>query len=326
MKKASLFRVFGVAAAMLLSLPMYAQEGPKISGFLQTNYTADDNEQNNNSFGINRARLSVSGNLFKEGEKKVDYKLQVDFKGTPKLVDLWVKYAFNNHFGIQLGQAKTLLTYENSEYAPVKLQFIDYSLAVRKFAMDGGCTGRDLGIQVFGKFFQKEGYSLLTYQAGLFNGNGINKTDDNQGKDLMGRLMVNPVKELTLSAYNLSRLGDGSNTHNFSRTGFGANYDSEKLFARTEYIWGYANGGQQNGAYGLAGYKFNQDLSLGVRYDYYNSDIDTKNQSDYISAALSYYPVKNLRLQLDYTYKIETDAVGDKANGNAVAFQATIIY
>ncbi len=325
MKRSRIIRLFSVAVAMSLSLPLFAQEGPKISGFLQTNYKADTDTLNNNTFGINRARLSVSGNLLKEGEKKVDYRLQVDFAGTPKLVDLWLKFAFNNHFGIQFGQAKTLLTYENSEYAPVKLQFIDYSLAVKKFAMDGN-TGRDLGIQVFGKFFQKEGYSLLTYQAGLFNGNGINKTDNNQGKDLMGRLMVNPIKELTLSAYNLSRLGEGSNTYNFSRTGVGANYDSDKLFARAEYIWGYANGGQQNGAYGLAGYKFNQDLSLGVRYDYYDSNIDAKNKSEHITAALSYYPVKNLRLQLDYTYKMETNLLAQKKNNSAVAFQATIIY
>lgn len=325
MKKAILIRLLCVAVAMSCSLTVYAQESPKISGFLQTYYSADDNELNNNTFGIKRARLSLSGNLFKEDQKKVDYRLQVDFANSPMIVDLWLKYAFNDHFGIQFGQAKTPLSYENSEYAPVKLQFIEYSLAVKKFAMNGN-TGRELGIQAYGKFFAKDGYSILTYQAGVFNGNGINTTDNNQGKDFIGRIMVNPLKELTLSAYNLSRMGQESSTNKFSRTGFGANYDSDHFFARAEYIFGYAFGSNQDGAYALGGYKFSKDLSLGVRYDYYCANLDGKAKSDHITAGLSYYPVKNLRMQLDYSYKIETNNLGNKTNNNSVALQATIIY
>lgn len=315
-----------VAAALMAGYTTYAQENVKVSGFVQTGYTADDNENNNNTFYVKRARMSLSGNLLKEAEKKVDWKMQVDFASSPKLIDLFVKYSFNDHFGIQFGQAKTPLSYENSEYNPIKLQMIDYSLVVRNLAMSNGCTGRDLGVQVYGKFFNQDGYSLLTYQAGIFNGNGINRTDDNQGKDFIGRLMFNPFKELTLSAYNLSRMGEGNAEHNFARTGFGANYDSDKVYGRAEYITGWANGLQQNGAYALAGYKFNENLNAGVRYDYYTGNVDGNAKSDHITAGVSYYPVKNLRLQANYIFKMETDAANEKTNTNAFSFLATIIY
>lgn len=315
-----------MAAALMAGYTTYAQENVKVSGFVQSGYTADDNENVNNTFYIKRARMSLSGNLLKEGEKKVDWKMQVDFASSPKLIDLFVKYAFNDHIGIQLGQAKTPLSYENSEYSPVKLEMIDYSLVVRNLAMSNGCTGRDLGVQLFGKFLPQDGYSLITYQAGLFNGNGINKSDDNQGKDFIGRIMVNPFKELTLSAYNLSRMGESKNPYNFARTGFGANYDTESLYGRVEYMSGYANGLQQTGAYALAGYKFNESLNAGIRYDYYTANVDGKAKSDHITAGVSYYPVKNLRLQANYIFKMETDATSKTTNTNGVSFLATIVY
>lgn len=315
-----------MAALMLAGYTTNAQENVKISGFVQTGYSADDNENVNNTFYVKRARMSLSGNLLNEGGKKVDWKMQAEFSGTPKLIDFYVKYAFNDHIGIQLGQSKTPLSYENSEYNPVKLQMIDYSLVVQKLAMANKCTGRDLGVQLFGKFLPQDGYSMISYQAGLFNGIGINVNDDNQGKDFIGRVMVNPFKDLTLSVYNLSRLGESMNYHNFSRSGFGANYDCEQLYGRAEYMWGYDNGLQQSGAYALAGYKFNQDLNAGIRYDYYTADVDGNAKSEHITAGLSYYPVKNLRLQFNYIFKMETNAANKTTNTNGVNFLATIVY
>lgn len=326
-------KLFCIAAALLAGYSANAQENVKVSGFLQTGYTVDEDQ--NNTFYIKRARMSLSGNLFNESPKKVDYKLQVDFSGTPKLIDLWVKYAFNEHIGIQLGQAKTPFAFENSEYSPTKLEFIDYSVATRKLAMANGSTGRDLGIQLYGKFLPQDGYSLITYQAGFFNGNGINKSDDNHGKDLIGRLMVNPLKELTLSGYFQSRLGDHERTLNagtpydpdhFSRTGFGANYDSKTIFARAEYMWGYANGIKQNGAYAQAGYKVSSDLSFGARYDYYTANTKSDEKVDVVTVAANYFPVKNLRLQLNYSLQSNTDALGDKTSSNSINFLTTIIY
>lgn len=323
-----------IAAALLTGFSANAQENVKVSGFLQSGYSIDDNDANDNTFYIKRARMSLSGNLLNESPRKVDYKLQVDFAGTPKLIDLWVKYAFNEHIGIQFGQAKTPLAFENSEYAPVKLEFIDYSIATRNLAMANGCTGRDLGIQLFGKFLPQDGYSLISYQAGFFNGNGINKSDVNKGKDLIGRVMVNPLKELTLSGYFLSRLGGHEHTggkviydiDHFSRTGFGANYDSKNIFARAEYMWGYANGTKQNGAYAQGGYKVNSDLNFGVRYDYYTINTKADAKVDAVTVAANYYPVKNLRLQLNYTLQQNTDNLGKKSSTNGINFLTTIIY
>jgi len=305
----------------------------KVSGFLQTGYTLD--EDHNNTFYTKRARMSLSGDLFNEGEQKLSYKAQVDFAGTPKLIDMFVKYSFNNHIGIQLGQAKTPLSFENSEYAPTKLEFIDYSLVVRKMAMAGGCTGRDLGVQLFGSFLPQDGYNMITYQAGFFNGEGINATDVNIGKNLIARVMVNPLKELTLSAYFLSRLGDHTDpllvgtpydVSHFSRTGAGVNYDTDQYFARAEYIYGYQNGTKAEGAYGQLGYKFSPKVNMGVRYDYYTDNVDGKAKNNNVSVAANYTPVKNFRLQFNYILQQNTDALDNTDTTNGISILATLTY
>ena len=62
-------------------------------------------------------------------------------------------------------------------------------------------NGRDLGLEFVGSAFKKEGFSLLNYELAIFNGHTLNANDNNESKDIVGRLIVNPIKELSVAGY-----------------------------------------------------------------------------------------------------------------------------
>ena len=183
-------------------------EMPKISGFVQGMYQAnlsDKGDLLDNTLRMRRVRLSVDGNL----SKTVSYKIQGDFTRSPMLVDAFIKYKPCREFAIQLGQFKTPFTLE-SPINPVNLEIFDYGESVQqlvgyKDVCGVGALGRDLGLMATGSLFPVENangyqYSIVDYAVGVFNGNGANQLDNNNRKDVVGRLEVHPgLKALTLS-------------------------------------------------------------------------------------------------------------------------------
>ena len=181
---------------------------PKISGFVQSMYLANLNDDGgliDNTFRMRRVRMSVEGTLF----KGLTYKIQGDFSRSPMLVDAFLKYKPCNEFAIQIGQFKTPFSIE-SPINPVNLEIFDYGESVQKLVgysdvCGVGSLGRDLGIMATGSLFpiekqNGEKFGLVDYSIGVFNGNGANQLDNNNRKDVVGRLDVHPgLKDLTLS-------------------------------------------------------------------------------------------------------------------------------
>ena len=183
-------------------------EMPRISGFVQGMYQANLNEDGNlidNTFRMRRVRLSVDGTLF----KGLTYKIQGDFVRSPMLVDAYLKYKFCDAFALQLGQFKTPFSIE-SPINPVNLEIFDYGEGIQKLVgysdvCGVGGLGRDIGLMATGKLFPVKGeegikYHVVEYALGVFNGNGPTVLDNNNRKDIAGRLEVHPgLKNLTLS-------------------------------------------------------------------------------------------------------------------------------
>ena len=275
-------------------------EMPRISGFVQGMYQAnlsDEGELKDNTLRMRRVRLSVDGNL----SKTVSYKIQGDFTRSPMLVDAFIKYKPCREFAIQVGQFKTPFTIE-SPINPVNLEIFDYGEAVQqlggyKDVCGVGALGRDLGVMATGSLFPVEGeegykYSIVDYSIGVFNGNGANNLDNNNRKDLVGRLEVHPgLKALTLSGsyyygmYRNTTVEDEIAANGVARgkTVFpngvrnrwaaGIQYNDDKLVLRGEYISGQTDckiGGldeqgdalildqilNSKGYYAVAGYNF----------------------------------------------------------------------
>lgn len=72
-------------------------------------------------------------------------------------------------------------------------------------------AGRDIGAQLYGGLIKRNGYNIINYNLAVFNGSGINRKDDNKSKDFVGRIMVNPIRELTIGAYY--QYGEGEYIH-----------------------------------------------------------------------------------------------------------------
>lgn len=303
---------------------------PKISGFVQGLYQAnltDEGELSGNTFRLRRVRLSVDGTLF----KGLTYKIQGDFVRSPMLVDAYLKYKVCDEFAIQLGQFKTPFSIE-SPINPVNLEIFDYGESVQKLVgysdvCGVGSLGRDLGIMATGSLFpvetqNGEKFGIVDYSIGVFNGNGANQLDNNNRKDIVGRLEVHPgLKALTLSGsfyYGKYTKDDNVNcTRN--RWAAGAQYNDGNLVIRGEYIsgttgvahtvipedLGYYN---SNGYYAVAGYNFklgkegNQTLMPVLRYEHFTADqAITKGGTNWYTAGINYWPLKCLNFKLDYS-------------------------
>ncbi len=335
--------------------PKSGFEWPKISGFVQAFYTANMDDQGNlldNEFKIRRARLSIDG---KFGER-FSYKLQGDFSGTPALVDAYLKFKACDAFSIQIGQFKTPFSLE-SPLNPVNLEIYDYGEAITKLVgykdvCGVGKLGRDLGVMASGSLFavKKEGktlYHVVDYSIGVFNGNGANFADNNNRKDIVGRLNIHPgLKDLTLSGsyYNGKYSTDVVDRGTRNRWAVGAQYDNGSLIVRAEYIsgvTGYNTVADTNniilsedrflssGYYAVAGYNFklgkekSQQLMPVLRYEHFTRDVSlAKSGTTFYTAGVSYWPIKYVNIKLNYqliqTHNLIGEATYKKAFANRV--------
>ena len=359
MKRKSLLLIVVMFALTSLST-INAQEKKKligdylsISGWMNIQYDYESQLSNDaatldqiNTFNVRRARLDFKGNLC----KNVEFRVQGDLAGTPKLVDGFVKIKLQKYFNIQVGQFKIPFTFENPQ-SPLTLEGIEYAQVISKLSgysdISGVTTysgGRDVGVMIYGNVFKFERNGkeipILTYKLGMFNGNGMNKKDANTLKDIAGSVEVCPgVEGLMLAAsyyggnYYLSATGnDNANRDRFT---VGGKYENGRLTVRSEYIIGtteMAKGEEtynleSDGFYVSAGYWFNmkeQKIRPVARYDFFRQNIDTpETNSTYYMVGIDWWPYKNLRLLVNYTMK---DKPGFDYMGNLWQAQLSVKF
>lgn len=319
---------------------------PKISGFVQGLYQAnldDKGELKDNTFRMRRVRLSVEGNLF----KGLTYKIQGDFSRSPMLVDAFLKYKVCNEFAIQIGQFKTPFSIENP-INPLNLEIFDYGESIQKLVgysdvCGVGSLGRDLGIMATGSLFPVEmqngqKFSIVDYSIGLFNGNGANQLDNNNRKDLVGRLDIHPgLKALTLSgSYYYGKYYKDEDYNGIrNRWAAGLQYNDGKLVIRGEYLSGTTGyqGFEGEGApkkfnslgyYAEAGYNFQfgkegkeHKLMPVLRFEHFEQQTgvwgahttdhvvyylpNVSAPTSYYTVGINYWPIKSVNFKLDYS-------------------------
>lgn len=128
---------------------------PQIGGLVDFRYQYATSSQNYNSgkngFDIRRAYLNLKGNATKE----LSYYLQVDFAGTPKILDAYAEWKPSKYIGLQAGQFKVPYTLENP-YSPNDLETIDNSQVITALVTDiagNKNNGRDIGVSLNGSLF-----------------------------------------------------------------------------------------------------------------------------------------------------------------------------
>jgi phosphate-selective porin OprO and OprP len=186
-------------------LPVYVQQrGPELKlvlgGFIQANFEDGDVSAFEGRFGLTalkdrfrlrRARINLTGDF----AEQFDFKVEGDFENSDGLsssrtafeaTDIFVNWHQFPEAQVKLGQWKAPFGLEQTT-PDTTLYVIERSLPTGAITPE-----RQIGVQLWGKPFTNiwpEGKDLLTYYAGIFNGNGRNTTvNDNNNFMYVGRL------------------------------------------------------------------------------------------------------------------------------------------
>ena len=323
-------KLFTFLALSLLSLGAFAQEAqqatsadygykqtgfmstPKVGAYIIGSYKYSDLAGANDGpgFGCRLIRAYVDGSIFN------DFKYRVQFQaggGTPHVKDYYIEWAKYKEFSVKMGQFKRAFTFENP-MNPWDVGVGDFSFLVQKFAGMGdrlgeaNMGGRDQGIQFQGDLFPvgDEQYRLLHYQLGVWNGQGINATDVNSTKDIIGTIQFQPIKGLYVGAFGWkgSWTNAGGTELKRERVSFGTKFDRDNWTVRAEYATAVAGEKAESGAadalYVTVGVPVFDWLKVYAKWDEFRSAATAATSHDMYSCALNFRLHKNVNFQLEY--------------------------
>jgi hypothetical protein len=304
----------------------------QLSGYSQIRYQMFDEKTRIDGFDIRRARLDLRGKI----SPRFSYRLQTDMADRPKILDAYGEIKIADYLMLTIGQFRIPLSPENLASVN-RLEVIDYAqvvdaLCARGKDVIGNHNGRDIGIQAGGTLIKNEAGPILEYRLGVFNGSGMNMADtSNNAKDFAGRVILSPVKGLSLGLSYYNGLGKAikpapefvGKSQERDRLGIDANYTFENLLIRAEYIQGRDGDFNRAGWYIMAGYYIiPKKLQTVVRYDTYDPETGTDNNiSTYYSGGINYNFNGWSRLQAFYTIRQEE---GTKIDNNYLSVQYQI--
>ena len=319
-----------VSSASAQSDSTFAKDYMSLSGYLQGGFQTPGvgGDEPSSTFYLKRARVSLTGNV---PQDNIDYRLQVDMAGSPKICDLYFRYKPSAAFNVQLGQFKIPFAIENDIYGPTTVEFIDYSyittlLARNADRFDGiSAGGRDIGLQLHGGFGEARGYNILSYNLGIFNGAGINKADNNDAKDVVARLIFKPSKELSLSAsWMYAATNYEAHIQRSNRTALGVIYDASSFIVRSEYALAKFDDRNVDAFYVMGGYKLKRDWMLVARYETLNDG--EKHGANRVTFGAVFKPYSYLRFQLNYAIENTSLQLPKYYNTSGLNFMVTAIF
>ena len=158
----------------------------------------DGGIKGNDGFLLRRARPIITGTVFRD----IDFVFVPDLGGSSvQIYDAYMNYRYKPELQLQVGKFKS----------PVGLEQLqsDANVTFNERALPTGLVpNRDLGVELNGDLFG----GTLNYAAGIFNGVGdarnSNNADFEDGKEVAGRLFLQPFQKTDLSG--LKGLGFGA--------------------------------------------------------------------------------------------------------------------
>lgn len=285
-----------------------------LAGYAQLGYTYEDTGgKPSNTFDIKRVIFMAQGKIT---DKWTCY-FMYSFANSAKMLEAYTEYRFLPELGVRVGQFKTMYTIENP-LSPCYVELINcYSQSVNYLAgingsdpLYGSTSGRDMGILLYGDLFGK----LMSYNLAVMNGQGINLKDKNNQKDVVGSLMVNPLKWLSVGGSFIKGKGCAvaastinpdiavGESYTRNRWSAGATLQTKPVSLRTEYLGGKDGHVKSDGYYATASVHVLPKFDVIASYDYLNKNKATADkQSNYI-AGVQWWFYPKCRIQAQYTY------------------------
>jgi len=300
----------------------------QMTGYTQVRYQFQQQTGKIDGFDIRRARLDFQGNV----NPWFSYRLLSDFASSKILLDAFGEIKLNDYLTFTIGQAKIPLSLEN-QVPDRQLELADRSqvveaLVARSTDVIGNQNGRDIGVQAGGSIWKYANRFLVDYQIGLFNGAGIDVADNNNNKDLSGRLVVHPLDGLGIGGSFYSGTGfygtPTATNHVRNRTGLELNYENHRLLVRSEYINGKDGAVNRSGWYAETGYfLIPARFQLLLKYDTYdpNTAVSKNAITDYVIGG-TYHFNHWSKIQAAFT-RIKKEASTKTNNYGSIQYQIT---
>ena len=330
----------------------------KFSGYGMLQYQGQNPEGNHsNTFKLRLARFILDGKI---GD--FDWRAQIQGTNatgpgqpTVQLVDLYAEWRKFPEFKVRAGQFKRAFTFENPTH-PITQGWRGYADVINRLSGFGdragekSSGGRDIGIQLSGDILpNSNGRKLLHYQVGVYNGEGINRSDKNNQKDIIGGLWVMPVKGVRIGAFgwhgshgdmvvdqiytDYGVLTNVTDNVPLNRYCISAEYDKDEYTFRAEYIhsqgWGtgvigsnvinYSLGDKADGwyAFGIVPI-IKSKLHAKARYQTYRISKEWGSSVNQIECGLNYFFTKNLEMHLEYSHVNDRNLADGKHNYNLI--------
>ena len=284
-----------------------------LEGYTQLGYTYDNaNKGKANTFEVKRAIIMARGKITDRWSCYFMY----NFANTGKILEAYTEYKFLSELTVRIGEFKTMFTFENP-MSPCTLELISCNSQATNYLagydgsdpLYGSHAGRDLGILFYGDLFDK----LFTYHLGIMNGQGINRKDGNNQKDIVGSLLARPTGWLSVGGTFSKGKGCAVAVSSVNPDiAVGDNYDRNRWSAgallkfkpvdiRTEYLHGKDGRVRSDGYYFTLSAHVLPRIDLIASYDYFNRNKkQTDKQTNYVGGAQWWFYPK-CRLQLQYT-------------------------
>ena len=223
-----------------------SDDGPQVVGYIQPQFNsfffgddANGNAVKPSSFLFQRARIGILGSI----PYDISYYVMAELSpvaGGPMLLDAFVSYApLGKYFKVSMGQFKSPFGLEVNTPC-FALHTIERSVVTNQLST----PLRELGIMFLGAVGKER--DVFSYSVAILNGTGINHLDDNNNKDIAGRIVGAPIDWIKVGLSYRSGMSGLINSagDQKKRTRYAADLTVEKMGFRLqgEYIWGEDEG------------------------------------------------------------------------------------
>jgi len=292
----------------------------KIFGFIQPEYNYTLSDPAESTFKFRRARIGVRGRLFEDWTYyfMLETSPFIGGVGSAYLMDAFVTWDKYNWARLSVGSYKQPFGLE-VQTACNALITIDRAIVSDQLVV----PQRDYGLSIWGGNVN----TRLNYAFAIMNGSGLNKVDNNNKKDLVGRVTYKLFDFMTIGGsyrYGFPKL----NNNEDERITYGGEvlFNFNNLHIQGEYIHDEGAydpgadtgcgsepltlGEKRDGAYGMIWYDTKWNLQPVFKYEFFDQDLDLKDvpyrYSERMTIGLNYFFNKSIRLQVNYQANIET--------------------
>ncbi len=308
----------GLSLVLLCSTTVWSAPEVKLTGFVQARYVSDQAASVASTFTVKRARATFDAVLTPQSAVR----LQLDASGTPALLDAYcaVKPPDTN-LTVRLGQFKVPISYEIVEPISALLER-ELSEAWARLVP----KTRDSGVHLLIKGKDR----APSWDVAVLNGNGLNRNDNNEQKDVLVREVI-PFRQGTAEiAYYTGKFTDGPSTTVRSRLVGGAEASLGRVGLRGEYVRGRDLGKDVTGGFlRVSGKVGRQEGIAFAKYDLYDEDLDAPNTT-FKRLSLGYAHELDPQTRLTAVYQIkDVDTLYsdyNKQNGNLLLVECQMSF